>query len=68
MLAASAAWTTIIGTVLWVLVKTTIRSEIADAENRIVTKINGSYVRSQGSPLTGHEIQQRLNRLEKVKE
>lgn len=57
MVAALGTWTTIVGAVLWALMRTTIRAEISEA----IRSINGTYVRSAGSQITGHEIERRLD-------
>jgi hypothetical protein len=57
--AICAVLTLVGGFGLW-LVRMIVRAD----NDRLLQRINGTYVRSAGSPLTGHEIETRLVKLE----
>ena len=58
--AALGVWVGIIGAVLWFGICNYLEKAIAAA----IIALNGTYLRSAGSPLTGHEISGKIESLE----
>lgn len=50
-----------IGTVIWATNKAALKNALAKANDDLLGRINGTYLRSAGSRLTGDEIERRLN-------
>ncbi len=61
--AASAVMVPVAG-VLWALNKSTFEDLLSKSNNSLMERINGTYVRSAGSKLTGDEIGRRLNAMD----
>ena len=53
------------GGVIWAFNRTTISSAVATSNEDLLKLINGTYIRSAGSHITGDEIERRLTSIDK---
>lgn len=61
---ASAAVIVPVATLLWYFNGLRTRQIVRDDNDRLLTLINGTYVRSAGSRLTGYDVERRLEWIE----